>query len=80
VEAAWGAAPRLFEAAVAAVVAAAEEAARALRPAALVAPGVLGLAGFVALWAAAGAAVPARAAVLVPGPAAVREVLGARQP
>jgi len=55
-------------------------AARALRPAALVARGVLGLAGFVALWAAAGAAVLARAAVPGPGPAAVREVSGARQP
>jgi hypothetical protein len=80
VEAASGAAPRLFEAAVAAVVVAAAEAARALRPAALVAAGVLGLAGFVALWAAAGAAVLARAAVPGPGPAAVREVLGAQQP
>ena len=38
------------------------------------------MAGFVALWAAAGAAVLARAAVLVPGPAAVREVLAERQP
>jgi hypothetical protein len=81
VEAASGAAPRLFEAAVAAVaVAVAAEAAQALRPAVLAAAGVLGLAGFVALWAAAGAAVPARAAVLVPGPEAAREVLGVRQP
>ena len=79
-EAASGAAPRLFEAAVAAVVVAAAEAARAPRPAALVAAEVSGLAGFVALWAAAGAAVPARAAVLVPGPEAAREVLGVRQP
>jgi hypothetical protein len=78
-EAASGAALRLFEAAVAAVVVAAE-AARALRPAALVAAGVLGLAGFVALWAAAGAAVPVRAAVPGPGPEAAREVLGGRQP
>ena len=62
------------------VVAAAAEAARALRPAALVARAVLGLAGFVALWAAAGAAVLARAAVPGPRPAAVREVSGARQP
>jgi hypothetical protein len=80
VEAASGAAPRLFEAAVAAVVVAAAEAARALRPAALVAAGVSGLAGFVALWAAAGAAVLARAAVPGPGPAAVRVALGGRQP
>jgi hypothetical protein len=65
---------------VAAVVVAAAEAARALRPAALVAAAVLGLAGFVALWAAAGAAVLARAAVPGPGPEAVREVLGARRP
>ena len=64
----------------AAVVVAAAEAARAPRPAALVAAEVSGLAGFVALWAAAGAAVPARAAVLVPGPEAAREVLGVRQP
>jgi hypothetical protein len=56
------------------------EAARALRPAALEAAGVLGLAGFVALWAAAGVAVLARAAVPGLGPAAVREVSGARQP
>jgi hypothetical protein len=75
-----GAAPRLFEAAVAAVVVAAAEAARAPRPAALVAAEVSGLAGFVALWAAAGAAVPARAAVLVPGPEAAQEVLAERQP
>ena len=55
-------------------------AARALRPAALVAAGVSGLAGFVALWAAAGVAVPARAAVPGPGPEAAWEVLGVRQP
>jgi hypothetical protein len=80
-EAASGAALRLFEAAVAAAVVVAEAgAARALRPAALVARGVLGLAGFVALWAAAGAAVLARAAVPGPGPAAVRVALGGRQP
>ena len=64
----------------AAVVVAAAEAAQALRPAALAAPGVLGLVEFVALWAAAAAAVPARAAVLVPGPEAAQEVSGARQP
>ena len=63
-----------------AAVVVAAEAARALRPAALVAAGVLGLAGFVALWAAAGAAVLARAAVPGQGPAAVREVLGGLQP
>ena len=79
-EAASGAAPRLFEAAVAAVVVAVAEAARALRPEALVARGVSGLAGFVALWAAAGAAVPVRAAVPGPGPEAAQEVSGARQP
>ena len=62
------------------VVVVAAAAARALRPAALVAAGVLGLAGFVALWVAAGAAVPARAAVPGQGPAVVREVLGVRQP
>ena len=55
-------------------------AARALRPAALAAPGVLGLVEFVALWAAAAAAVPARAAVPGPGPVAAREVLAERQP
>ena len=55
-------------------------AARALRPAALAAAGVLGLAGFVALWAAAGAAVPARAAVPMPGPVAAQVALGGRQP
>jgi hypothetical protein len=65
---------------VAAVVVAAAEATRALRPAALAAEAVLGLAGFVALWAAAGAAVLARAAVPGPGPAAVRVALGGRQP
>ena len=64
----------------AAVVEAAAEAARALRPAVLAEAGVLGLAGFVALWAAAGAAVPARAAVPGPGPEAAWEVLGVRQP
>ena len=62
------------------VEAAAGGAARALRPAALVAAGVLGLAGFVALWAAAGAVVPVRAAVQGPGPEAAWEVLGVRQP
>jgi hypothetical protein len=77
-EAESGAVPGPFGAA--AVVVAEVGAARALRPAALVARGVSGLAGFVALWAAAGAAVLARAAVPGPGPAAVREVSGARQP
>ena len=80
-EAASGAALRLFEAAVAAAVVVAEAgAARALRPAALAAAGVLGLAGFVALWAAAGAVVLARAAVPGQGAAAVREVSGALRP
>jgi len=65
---------------VAVVVVAAAAAARAPRPAALAAPGVLGLVGFVVLWAAAAAAVPARAAVPGPGPVAAREVSGARQP
>jgi len=46
----------------------------------LVAAGALGLARFVALWAAAGVAVPERAAVPGPGPVAAWEVLGARQP
>ena len=62
------------------VVVAEAGAARALRPAALVAEGVSGLAGFVALWAAAGAAVLARVAVPGPGPVAAREVLAERQP
>jgi hypothetical protein len=78
-EAESGAVPGPFGAAAVVVVAEAG-AARAPRPAALVARGVLGLAGFVALWAAAGAAVLARAAVPGLGPAAVREVSGARQP
>jgi len=80
VEAVSGAAPRLFEAAVAAVVAVVAVAARVPRPMVLAAPGVLGLVGFVALWAAAAAAVPARAAVPGPGPVAALEVSGARQP
>jgi hypothetical protein len=67
-------------AAVVAEVVAAAEAALALRPAALVARGVSGLAGFVALWAAAGAEVLVRAAVPGLGPAAVREVSEAQQP
>ena len=72
--------PGPFGVAAVAEVVAAAEAARALRPAAWEAVAVLGLAGFVALWAAAGAAVLARAAVPGPGPAAVRVALGGRQP
>ncbi|MCA3341587.1 MAG: hypothetical protein ING24_03985 [Roseomonas sp.] len=72
--------PGPFGVAAVAEVVAAAEAARALRPAAWEAAAVLGLAGFVALWAAAGVAVLARAAGPGLGPAAVREVSGARQP
>lgn len=78
--AALGAAPLPFV--VAAVVAVVAEAgvAPVPRPMVSAAPGVLGLVEFVALWAAASAAVPARAAAPVPRLEAAQAVVGARQP
>ena len=64
----------------AAVVVVVAEAVQVPRLGALAAVAVPGLAGFVARWAGAAAAVPVRAAVPGPGPVAVREALAGRQP
>ncbi len=60
-------------------VAAEVAAAQVPRPRALAVQAASGLAGFVALWVGAGAAVLAQAAAPVPGPEAAREAPGGRQ-
>jgi hypothetical protein len=54
-------------------------AAQVPRPRALAVQAASGLAGFVALWVGAGAAVLAQAAAPVPGPEAARGAPGGRQ-